>query len=661
MLRLKYIYSVLLLLLLGVGVFSCTDDIEPDNGNDNAPDMELKPGPLTAYLTFADYEDAVSTRFTTDANDQWSIGGSINYFTSGDTVGIFARAGNMNIASNDGKGGPLVNIPMYFVEQRYLKDPEKPEDPDTNPYEYQYVLQNDTVEFLPSVIGTGYAVFMYYPYSPDLGKLENYPNWKAWRTSNSAANASLYWGTGYQNDTKVYPDIKGMPLRVKAPDGSIRARDVVEIWNANTAELNKGKLTGTVYHNSAALIIMRGVGFDQPKRKLDNGTLVDDYSITVELQEPITHMMVVTYSDYIRWTTRLFYDNSYIPEWSDTPMTETEAKQWKAWEGAPYPQSAAADKRRRAWYVLIPSVYNQNSGENWKTHTNRIYSSQYTARPTVSKIILYDNEGYRQEVTSFTLRPGDSYAATKKPEPRYRWPIEIAVDELGTTVRPVTIDNWDQSKDNDITEVRTVGIHDFNEWARLYNDYISNQRDPSKEETLKPFGDLIDGVWHFYVDGYDFAQETFPRVTDLQDVIEGKNKFFNVVWSNLNLTRPLFDKISKNGSIQNIDFDNIFVKSESTDAVGALAGEVEIDNRVEGQTFYKCNIMNGTVIGKGPVGLLAGSISFGRIKECEFWGFLVGDSSYEDNYKYLFGTRPSLTLNFDTKTVTYSNIIFAAQ
>lgn len=671
MFKKKYSKILLLSAILGIGTAACTDELRPDEGKaDNFSDLQTTK--LRATIYFNDYEEGPVTRFSKDTTDNWSIGGSNVTFTDQDTVGIFSRWGNMNLPTKDGRGGPLINVPMYFVKQEYPKDPNKPDGEKTA----AYTLENDTVEVFPPAMKSGTGLFMYYPYTPEIGNIENYPNWREYVDAQTYQTGSMYWGTGYTNSAttqfpdlsgrpgEVFPKIPGLELRVKAPDGSVRCRDVVEMFSASTADLTKGIISGAVYHGFSSLIITRGEGFDKPMRKNDDGTLEPDETIYVVLDKPLSHLRVVTYSDYVRWTTQLFYQEDYT--FDGKPMDAEEAKRWYAWEGVKYPYAKGTpeNERKRAWYVIVPSIYHQNNSSSWNGHSNRIYASQYSTRPTISEICLYDNDGYLQHVTSFTLKTSDTASPTKQPYPYYRWPIEIAMDELGPTVRPVTIKNWDEDReDKDITDERTAGIHnmeEFRDWAATYNSYISGGR--ANSDGLAQYGDLIDNVWHFYVSGYDFANQTLPYVPELQDIIEGNNQFFNVVWSNVKLTTPLFGKITYHGGIKNLDLESPYLNYTNDDAapVGLLAKEISLSQTYDSEekTFDNCNIYNGTVISTGPVGLISGTIVFGRIVNCDFSGKVIGNGSSSE-YSHLFGEEPQQTLNI-TNT-SYTNIIYGGQ
>lgn len=637
-------YLVLCSFISGALLIACTNELEPIMPENPLNDEVTI---LRAEVSITDMEEAsgapeveIKTRLSQNIYDHWTW--AYSSFTDRDTVGVFSRTGNMNLPTSDGKGGPLFNVPMHFVQQDYpgVKDPV-------------YSMENDTVMIMPTSM-TANAIMMYYPYTKNLGSLANYPNWKEYPTT--PGNANVVWGN-------QYPDIPGIELRAMV-DGSPRCRDVLIMRNANADDLKKGNLRGTFYHCFAGMVIMRGKGFQNPKRKENDGTLVPDESINVVLNQPYTHFRIVSYSDHVRWTTQCFYQENY--EFNGKVMTQDEAKIWPAWKGEKYPNTdkpTEQEGRVDAWYVVFPTVWQTNS----TTKTTDPMYPQNTTRPMVTEIQLYDDEGFLQHVTAFNLNtpvdPGGA-SATKSPYPNYRWAIEIAMDELGPTVRPVSIGNWDKDGDDkDLTEERTAGIHDegeYNAWVTAYNTYIDQDRNESYAEPLKKFGDLVDGkIWNFYIEEFPVTSSTvLNQVVDLQDQLIGNNNFFNVTFEGLTLTYPLFKKVSVNGGMQNIDFRDIYVTCDKTDPTGIIAGEIVSQyGGSDAVSFTNCHIYNGTLISNGPVGMMAGSIQHGRISDCFFSGFIMGSTSANNQYKNLFGSDPSYLPS--VSSTLYSDIIFS--
>lgn len=623
----KKIYLITIAFIAAGVITSCSYDLEP-NSDSNTPDPDLVTM-LRAEVTMADYKaDEPKTRLGINADDGWSY--AAGHFADGDVFGVFARQGNMNLLSSDGKGGPLINIPMHVVRQAYGTE--------SNP---KSTMENDTIFVMPTSMNYA-GVMMYYPYSPDMGSLANYPNWKEYPDTRD--NAYMIWG-----DT--YPDIPGIELRTLASDGSTRCKDILYMINASKDDLAKGLITGTIYHLFSEMVIMRGEGFDKPMQKVENpdGTvsLVPNESVTVLLNNPITHIRPVSYTSSgteknVRWTMQLFYKDGYT--FNGEAMSEDEAKLWPAWKGNKFPQpTTEANPGQDAWYVLIPTVYYQNTSGNATTN------QQYSVKPTVVEIQMYDNNGYLQHITNLELKADDSTTTpSKQPYLARKYAIQVAMDELGPTVRPVTIENWDmEGDDKDITEIRGAGIDDENDyilWAEAYNTYIKNGRTEQYAQALTKYGDMVDGgkMWNFYISPFEFTQE-IPTINDLQDQIIGNNNFFNIEFKDLNLTKPLFSKISGNGGITNIDFISPVLNCDYDTPVGILAGTVVSQSGADpGVVFKNCNISFGKVInkGEGAVGLIAGSMEYGAITDCTVSGQPLGMDTADGEYEGVFGVTP---------------------
>ena len=76
---------------------------------------------------------------------------------------------DMNYPTKDGRGGPMINVPMYFVKQEYPKDPNQPNGEKIT----AYTFENDTVEVFAPAMKSGTGIFMYYPYTADMGNISN--------------------------------------------------------------------------------------------------------------------------------------------------------------------------------------------------------------------------------------------------------------------------------------------------------------------------------------------------------------------------------------------------------------------------------------------------------------------------------------------------------
>lgn len=628
--------------------YSCTNEFIPVSDSDSVnPELITM---LRAEVSIANESPTPGTRLTLEPDDQWTYAHSS--FVKGDTVGVFARQGNMNLMTSDGKGGPLINVPMHFVEQTYLVDPNKPD----GATETKYTLENDTVFIMPTSMNN-LGVMMYYPYSANMGNLRNYPGWKDYPSNPSNETGKMIWGG-------QYPDIPGIELRTLAPDGSIRCKDVLHMYQANYDDLKKGLLRGTFYHLFNEIVILRGQGFDNPMQKIENGdgtfSLVPNEDIYVVYTEPVSHIRPVSImGTNVYWGFQLYYEDGYV--FNGESMGDEEASRWKAWKGNNYPtKPTETNPAREAWYVVIPSVYRLNDSKSYENN------QQYSIRPTVKELLVYDNNGYLQHITNLELKANDDTStSSKQPYPSRKYIVEIKMDELGPTVRPVSISDWNrEGDDKDITEVRSAGINnedDYDTWATAYNSYITAGRAESYIEELRKFGDMIDGgkMWNFYISPFTFTHDV-PVVYDLQDQIIGNNNFFNIEFKNLSLTHPLFNMISHNGGISNIDFVSPSLNVSSKSSVGILAGSVTSESGANpGVVFSNVNISFGKVVnqGSGGVGVFAGSISGGTIDGCTISGQPLGRSSASDAFEGLFGETPTVEPKITDSD--YNGIIFS--
>ena len=629
----KYLLPFFLSLFIGINLFSCKDDFDLNKGNDVEDPAS---GILRAEVSF-DENGFVEpgTRTPVSPYDYWTIGNDRGTytFTNGDTMGVFTRSGNLDIPG----GGPLINIPMAFV--RTAIDP--------NSTNTSTILENPNVNVYTGGMVAN-EVFMYYPYTPKMGNIDNYnPN-------------NGYMEYGYKYDSSSNTMVKdnnpntawGVELRKKDPkDGILKCIDFIMSTAANASDLKKGVIRGTVYHAFSELIILRGEGFKNPKN--ENGE--PDYTIKVVVSNPATHARITSYNvsvtgsdkpEMVRWNSQMYWDEHYTFE--GHPFSRMDARTWEAWEGAPRTNNQD-NEEYRAWYVVLPRPHNALNNE-------KTYGSQNAPGTSISYIELYDDEGYLQRVTSINLKSTETSDATKTPAMRYRYPIIIKTDEMGAVANPVTIDNWIfDEKNNDITEKRSAGISsetDYYDWVVNYNAYIAatdNSVKESYKETLFKYGNLINNVWEFYVTkSIKFSSIQPLQVNVLQDKIIGADNFNNVSLSNINVKYPLFQKITENGAIENLDFSEITIKWPAPESgnevasVGCIAGIITRTGDIGGAQFKKCNIKNATVVsqGSGPVGIFAGEMRYGTISDSSFTGIIIGGETASEDYKNILGIPP---------------------
>ncbi|MCH5239374.1 MAG: hypothetical protein J1F38_04055 [Muribaculaceae bacterium] len=616
----KYIYTSII--LYSVGFVACTDELIDKSVEGEREGIF----PLRAEITLGE-GFLPHTRVGLNPDDGWTYGSSrITGFKVGDEVGVFSRGGNM---AEDNGNGHIINIPMTYTLVS-VSDNTSGDQTET------YTFMNSDLKMYTEAMRSG-GVFMYYPYSEEMGNKSNVIT-----TSNSY---------GQYETMNTTP---GLPLRVK-PEGSddYRCRDLLQIPSVDASDLKKGVLRGTASHAFAEIGIIRGEGFKNPPP--------DKRDIWVVLTEPYTHVRIVANPNTVGWILQMVsFDEKQ--QWAqqyaqETGLDKEDFKKWKCWEGRA-PASFITDNENNEdfeyedgdelppfYYVVIPTTsYGVSS------------SSAVNYRSTVSEIYLADDRGEYQHVTSFNLNANSTTESTdiskrtdvadKYPRYRNRYFLQIQTSELGPTVSQVEIKDWIKDEENDITEKRERGINDvagYNAWVDLYKVYKTNPNEEQTKENLKAYGDydVTNGIWHFYINkdltfipnNPDFTPHIIEQ---FDDVLESGSQFYNMTLSGIRLSQPLISKMAGNAAIKRLDFDGIYIKytSEQPKPIGAIAGTVEGSSITGGGSnsfakgwFEKVNIINGTVISNGPVGILSGTMTSGWINKCSFSGFISGSST----------------------------------
>lgn len=432
-----------------------------------------------------------------------------------------------------------------------------------------YRFGNAEVVMDPTKVSTtsGYNYSaMYYPYYPDMP------------------------------DPNVYlaADIaKGFPLREVDPeDNNIEKCKDLMITTSQRIPLNEGVLRPTFKHSCFTLVIQRGDGFKDP----------EDPSIWVIMRNPLTDARITRYH-YSNTEGEFQWTFNYIPEEGEEVMGRIIGDQpgfdvnkyavWQTWEGNLY-------KGVESNYVLLPPK-------------------------EVMFILIQDSYGDWHNVTDFYISGVGNKAGTAG----NRYVINISLKGLDVVVRPMYIDKWDEELT--ITDDRKVGINNFgeySEWVTAYNTYTANNRSSAYHETLLKYGDGIetDGRmnWRFYINSdIDFSDTgDSPLISSLEDILEGSSTYTN--YSISNVKGDLIDKMTDTGQLRALDFKKLYViqNVNSADFFGGLV------NTMEGGIIENCNIINGVVVGNGPVGMLAGTITNGEIKDCNISGDVIGQKSY---------------------------------
>ncbi|MCH5217697.1 MAG: hypothetical protein J1F07_03970 [Muribaculaceae bacterium] len=561
--------------LLAVLLLQLTSCISNDMTDGDVMESGM-PRPLAVA---ARIEGTVATRAATNAttgtDDRWSYVD----FTIDDAMGFFASGGNLT-GGNYGEA-PFINQKLIYTGGtggNNFRDP------------------NNT-QFSPTHMN-GNEIYMYYPYTPTIDGEFGFEL----RTNTNHNGEHL--------DTARCIDFL-----------STRHLDVMGEGVGSSAALY-----GEFQHTFAELIIMRGEGFDKPKKPADN---VNEWQIKAVLNTPITGIKaVVTTDDGWKCTPELVYD-------SVTYTDRAKAMEWDAWLGSNFYKTQQDTIGQNAWYIIVPTIGCQAKD----------VAQRPGVRTRVEYIELYDNDGNLQRVSSLLLSNGNS----KYVDGGWRYPMEIEMRELVPTANPCGIVPWKPNVD--LTDERKRGINDESEfaaWLQAYNTYLDDPNDQNTNTLLK-YGDLyIDNdynkSWHFYV-LRDLDLSTYeagtPIVPVLQDILDGQS----AVYTN---GRPQSHKITglkttlvgnltgDNAIVQNFTFENPDVNygDNNTAPVGIIANYM--DNKA---TVKDCRINNGNLYNPdGPAGMVAGSVtSECTVEGCVLYGFLISSGTYDN----IVGTAPA--------------------
>lgn len=628
----KMRYAKLLLAGLSLALLACTKDREP------ASDFS-QVGPAVMDVTLHEMDQPMTRQNVDNTTDFWTT----KSFSAGDRIGLMATAGMV---------GP--NGEVAWVKNEYMDYYQA-----TGSSNYRF--RNDDLLLNTGAMSGKVGRYVYFPYTEEM-PIPKFDKNNPGTNSSSSGDNRYYFANPSNNDTLDEDSIdkdskgkKGLLLR-ETVEGVERCVDYMYISNIS---ITNGALSGGFYHGFCELVIVRGTGFDEVPDELR-----DD--IWVVLNSGFTRLTLSLFLDnstgQYSWRPKLWPDN--WSTWKTRNMldaenrfdgkTEAEAKRWQAWPGKDYMDTKDGQPNpRKAWYAILPSAHNYS-------HTIADY------------IEIYDDNGIPRKVSNFELYvSAETGIADRQMRPGKRYAIEIMMTELGATARPVEISDWsdddghgmdketDTDNKNNITDIRTVGIKNYEElqsWAGSYNQFITGlgqntyvrpktQEDLEKFKDLKKYGDydLTNQVWKFYItDDIDLPETAPTFITDLQDELEGAGKIEN--YSVGNLRRPLAAKISQGGVLRNLDFNNLYVRTgDAGDTAGALVGELS------GGTLENCNIVNGTMIGTGgTVGMLCGTVRGGTVRNCTVSGAVVGTTSGTTDWPAgLFGSVTASSFTYE--------------
>lgn len=385
------------------------------------------------------------------------------------------------------------------------------------------------------------------------------------------------------------------------------------------ADNNTNQVLVSLQHRFSEIILFRGKGFDQ----------AENTDINIIVTEPYTDIRVqgtridVETGLTNEWKEKLYYNGE------NTQEERLRHRTWKAWQASKWKYDI------ESWYAIIPT-----------TGTNKL-----------SYIELYDNDGLLHKITDFQ-------SWNKVFKEGYRHIMTVELTDYGVQVRPVIIQNWDDTID--ITDKREKGINnyvDYEEWALAYNAYNLNRSNPDDNyvSILEKYGDRIETnngasqLWTFYITGdINLKEDTKYQVDYLNDKIEGGSyyNFFKIS----NIKKTLFGEITADGSFSYMKLDNVFIQNLIEEQpIGVIA------NKLKGGYLNNIIINNGTLVGNEAVGMIVGDINGGSVTNTTVSGSIFGKHTYsvagEPNFG-LFGEvsgNPELVNNNSKALIFESN------
>lgn len=602
--RSRYIQTV----IAGISavLLSCSQDREPET--------EFAKGvPAVIDVTIEDADMPLSRRNTDAATDGWTT----KSFSAGDQIGIFSTGG---LVGEDGESKWILNEFMNY-------------DQATGSSNYRF--RNDELLINTGMMGGKVGKYVYFPYTEEM------PLPIPDVVTDTDSDKNEYYRGGGQTTPRNMTDKSRPGLYLRVPGKDYKNRDIdrcIDYMYIANISLTNGALGGGFYHGFSEMIIMRGEGFDQVSEDLKD-------EITVVLNNGYTRLRLNAFRANSTGTFSWRPQNYFWPDdESEYGLTEEQAKRWKAWKGVDYIDTDNGEPvPREAWYVILPTAHN--------------YSY-----PSVTYIEIYNNEGNLCQVSNFELYVNpDTGIADKSMRPGKRYAVEVMMVEVGATVRPHEILDWNEGEDgsNDITDERTAGINnydDFYKWAMAYNSFIAKIKDksierPSTAEEAESSGltqygdyDLDNRIWKFYITGdISLPNKAAVGINELQDVLEGASQVANYSISNLQGT--FIETIATKGMLRNLDFDNLYVKPSSGSYHENTAGA--LTNWLNGGSIMNCNVNDGTMIGSstGIIGMLCGTVSSNStVMNCKVSGAMIGSTSGGATYDAgLFGNAAGAT------------------
>lgn len=518
---------------------------------------------------------------------------SVSAFDVGDEVGLFAVSGQQNPEDDTLYDTEIENGKMYC-------------DGRTGNY---YRFSNGDIVVDPPTVHANYSI-MYYPYFADMPAAYD--------------KASL----------------PGLPIRQTDDDGIEKCTDVMQTFiyskgttnNTNSGydpyyyvnylPIASGVLQPKFYHLMTQIVVQRGNRF----------TSAPDDRVWIVMKEPCTDVRITQTSPTSSFSYKLqaMYDNG--DEFVELPDNDGKVNRinkhrvWQAWKGNVL-------NSQESHYAIIPSQ-------------------------EVSYILIQDSEGIWQKVTDFYLH-FENKLTSKEAIMGHRYIISVSMSGSNVLAKMLSVKNWNDG--GQITDRRPAGINDKNEyfeWVSLYNSYTSTGRNPGNEDALREFGDVVkneitgEASWTFYLYSNIHFREGEPyMISSLDDTLMGASIYTNYCVTGLQSF--WIDELGPNGKLYAVDIEDLYIidigESDYTFTGGLI-------RKMEGGTLENCNLLNGILVSNKDAGILAGSVTGGKILDCTFSGQVIGSGTAAPPYSALFGQDPYGEP--DLTGTTYSELFF---
>lgn len=391
-------------------------------------------------------------------------------------------------------------------------------------------------------------------------------------------------------------DKPGINLRVT--DGKDGIEKCVDFMMSSTDKIaiSNGAISPQFQHNFCPLYVVRGEGFRN----------APDKRIWIVMREPFTDVRVTQDSPTSPYSYKLQYNPEESEEDVMTYILPGISKfkvnkycLWETWEGA----NSATNNTR---YTLIPT-----GPSTWQ----KIYF-----------VYIQDDYGNWQNVDDFYLYTSGS----KQLQTGYYYTLTISLKGVDVVARPISVQEWND--EIEITDNRKMGINDYVEyasWVRIYNSYVEAGRPRSMEEELSPFGEAVYNTateytsWTFLINhDIKFENKTdFVQIKKLEDALEGTSSYTR--YKIINPAGPLVEEMTSTGALRSLEMNELYFIQADNDSQPYSP----LIRTLNGGTIENVYVTNSIMVTRQPVGMAAGRVDGGVIKDCVFSGDVIGTES----------------------------------